>query len=67
MNNELRPDTFIGVFSLDFTGLRPVFPFSNRRENLVKAVELASVNQLPHTCTEHRVHVVRADPKLCGF
>ena len=47
VNNEIRPDTFIGVFSLDSTGLRPVFPFSNNRENLVKAVELASVNQLP--------------------
>jgi VWFA-related protein len=47
VNNELRPDTFIGVFTLDSTGMRPVFPFSNNRENLVKAVELASVNQLP--------------------
>jgi len=47
VNNELRPDTFIGVFSLDSTGLRPVFPFSNNRDNLVKAVELAAVNQLP--------------------
>ncbi len=47
VNNELRPDTFIGVFSLDASGLRPVFPFSNNREHLVKAIELASVNQLP--------------------
>lgn len=47
VNNELRPDTFIGVFSLDSTGLRPVFPFSNKRESLLKAVELAAVNQLP--------------------
>ncbi len=47
VNNELRPDTFIGVFSLDSTGLRPVFPFSNNRDQLLKAVELASVNQLP--------------------
>ena len=47
VNNELRPDTFIGVFSLDSSGLRPVFPFSNNRERLLKAVELAAVNQLP--------------------
>ena len=47
VNNELRPDTFIGVFSLDSSGLRPVFPFSNNRDHLLKAVELASVNQLP--------------------
>ena len=46
VNNELRPDTYIGVFTLDARGLRPVFPFSNNREHLLKAVELASVNQL---------------------
>jgi hypothetical protein len=47
VNEELRPNTFIGVFSLDASGLRPVFPFSNNRERLLKAVELAAVNQLP--------------------
>lgn len=47
VNEELRPNTFIGVFSLDATGLRPVYPFSNSRERLVKAVELAAVDQLP--------------------
>jgi VWFA-related protein len=47
VNTELRPDTFIGIFTLDATGLRPAFPFSNNRERLLKAVELAAVNQLP--------------------
>jgi VWFA-related protein len=47
VNEELRPNTFIGVFSLDASGLRPVFPFSNSREHLIKALELAAVNQLP--------------------
>jgi VWFA-related protein len=47
VNQELRPNTFIGVFSLDASGLRPVYPFSNNRERLLKAVELAAVNQLP--------------------
>jgi VWFA-related protein len=47
VNKELRPDTFIGVFSLDASGLKPVFPFSNNREHLLKAVGLAAVNQLP--------------------
>jgi VWFA-related protein len=47
VNEELRPNTFIGVFSLDSSGLRPVYPFSNNREKLLKAVELAAVNQLP--------------------
>jgi VWFA-related protein len=46
VDKELRPDTFIGVFTLDITGLRPVFPFSNNRANLMKAIELASQNQL---------------------
>jgi VWFA-related protein len=47
VDQELRPNTFIGVFTLDSTGLRPIFPFSNNRERLLKAVQLASVNQLP--------------------
>ncbi len=47
VNEELRPNTFIGVFSLDGSGLRPVFPFSNSREHLIKALELAAINQLP--------------------
>ncbi len=47
VDKELRPDTYIGVFSLDARGLRPVYPFSNNREHLLKAVELASTNQLP--------------------
>jgi len=49
VDRELRPNTFIGVFSLDASGLRPVYPFSNNRERLLKAVELAAVNQLPQT------------------
>lgn len=47
VNQELHPNTCIGVFSLDASGLRPIFPFSNSRERLLKAVELAAVNQLP--------------------
>jgi VWFA-related protein len=46
VNKELRADTFIGVFTLDSGGLRPVFPFSNNREHLLKAVELAASKQL---------------------
>ena len=47
VNKELRPDTFIGVFTLDSSGLKPVFPFSNNRDHLLKAVELAATKQLP--------------------
>jgi VWFA-related protein len=47
VDTELRPNTFIGIFTLDSTGLRPVFPFSNNRDRLLKAVQLASSNQLP--------------------
>jgi VWFA-related protein len=46
VNNELRPNTFIGVFGLDEAGLRPLSPFSNNREHLLKAVDLAAMNQL---------------------
>ena len=35
------------MFSLDSSGLRPVFPFSNNREHLLQAVRLAAINQLP--------------------
>ena len=47
MDNELRPNTFIGIFTLDPTSLRPAFPFSNNRDRLLNAVQLASINQLP--------------------
>jgi VWFA-related protein len=47
VDNELRPNTFIGIFTLDSTGLRPISPFSNNRDGLLKAVKLASTNQLP--------------------
>ena len=47
VDKELRPNTFIGIFTLDSSGLRAVYPFSNNRERLMKAVELAAVNQLP--------------------
>jgi len=48
IENELRPNTFIGIFTLDASGLRPVIPFSNNRERLLEGVRLAAVNQLPH-------------------
>ena len=47
IDNELRPNTFIGIFALDGSGLRPVYPFSNDRERLLKATQLAAANQLP--------------------
>ncbi|MGO9231115.1 MAG: VWA domain-containing protein [Bryobacteraceae bacterium] len=47
IDNQLRPNTFIGIFTLDSSGLRPVYPFSNDRERLLKAAQLAAANQLP--------------------
>jgi VWFA-related protein len=47
IDNQLRPNTFIGIFTLDASGLSPVYPFTNDRERLLKAAELASRNQLP--------------------
>jgi VWFA-related protein len=29
LDAELRPNTFIGIFTPDSTGLRPIYPFSN--------------------------------------
>jgi len=46
--NELRPNTFIGIFTLDSSGMRPMYPFSNSRESLMNAIDLAARNQLPH-------------------
>ena len=47
IDNQLRPNTFIGIFTLDASGLKPVYPFSNDRERLLKAAQLAAANQLP--------------------
>jgi VWFA-related protein len=47
IDNQLRPNTFIGIFTLDATGLRPIYPFSNDRASLLKAAGLASRNQIP--------------------
>lgn len=47
IDNELRPNTFIGIFALDSSGLRPIYPFSNDRERLLNAAQLAAANQLP--------------------
>jgi VWFA-related protein len=47
VEKQLRPNTFIGIFTLDSFGLRLVYPFSNNRASLMKAVELAALNKLP--------------------
>jgi len=47
VNNELRPNTYVGVFDFDMgDNLRPMFPFSNDREQLLKAVGQAAMTQL---------------------
>jgi VWFA-related protein len=46
VESEVRPNTYIGVFGLDEGGLRPLSAFSNDRERLLKAVDLAAMNQL---------------------
>ena len=43
VNNELRPNTYIGIFGFDMGGMRPMFPFSNNREQLLKAVDRAAI------------------------
>jgi VWFA-related protein len=46
VNNELRPNTYIGVFGTDDAGLRLLSGFSNDRPHLLKAVAQAAMNQL---------------------
>ena len=46
VNNELRPNTYIGVFGMDDAGLRLLSGFSNDRAHLLKAVAQAAMNQL---------------------
>ena len=47
VNNELGPNTYVGVFGFDMgDNLRPIYPFSNNREQLLKAVGRAAMNQL---------------------
>ena len=46
LNDELRPNTIIGVFSLSDRGVRPMAPFSNDRATLVKAIRAAAAGQI---------------------
>ena len=47
LNDELRPNTVIGVFSLDDRGVHPMSPFTNNRGTLVKAIQSAAAGQIP--------------------
>ncbi len=48
VDNEVRPNTFIGVFTLDRTGIHQLISFNNRRDDLLHAIKLAAVNQWPY-------------------
>ncbi len=47
LDSELRPNTIIGVFSLDDRGVHPWARFSTDRAALLRAVEQASVGHTP--------------------
>jgi VWFA-related protein len=47
LKNELRPNTFIGVFSLDDRGVHPMSAFTNNRAALVNAIQLAAKGKIP--------------------
>src|ERR1035441_4238165 len=46
LKNELRPNTFIGVFSLDDRGVHPMSAFTNNRAALVNAIQLAAKGEI---------------------
>lgn len=47
LNNELRPGTYIGVFTLDDRGVRPMYRFTNNAAALAAAIRRAAVRQTP--------------------
>jgi VWFA-related protein len=49
VDRELRTNTYIGIFTLDQSGMRSLTPFSNNRAQLVSAVKKAATNQLAGT------------------
>lgn len=46
LNDELKPNTMIGVFSLSDRGVQPVAPFSGNRATLVRAIQMAAAGQV---------------------
>ena len=47
LDNELRPNTIIGVFSLDDRGVHPTARFTTNRAALVQAIQQASTGKAP--------------------
>ncbi len=46
LKNELRPSTYIGVFTLDDRGVMPVYRFSNNPMELAGAIRRAAAGQI---------------------
>ncbi len=46
LKNELRPNTFIGVFTLNDTGVRPLVAFTNKQAVLAEAIRRAAAGQI---------------------
>ena len=46
LNDELKPNTMIGVFSLSDRGVQPLAPFSGNRATLVQAIQMAAIGQV---------------------
>jgi VWFA-related protein len=46
LNDELKPNTMIGVFSLSDRGVQPMAPFSGNRATLVRAIQMAAAGQI---------------------
>jgi VWFA-related protein len=48
LDNELRPNTIIGVFSLDDRGVHPWARFTTDRASLLRAIQQASAGRTPN-------------------
>jgi VWFA-related protein len=57
VNNELRPNTMIGIMSLDNAGIHPVYPFSNNRAELLQAIARAASGQLPSINASEQLYI----------
>ena len=60
LQNDLEPDTYVGVFNLD-DRLRPVYPFTNHRNDVIKAAQSA-FNVAPTDFNSASEAVLTANP-----
>ena len=67
LKNELRPNTFIGVFSLDDAGVHPMSAFTNNRAALVNAIQLAAKGKIPSLGSSPQVFAAMSLEQTLSF